>query len=230
MSSIIFHELFYCFDCNTTRHYRDCARRNCEEWCSTYHLCECGDMLAVPMLTTKQQEDLIQCSATSCCENDLYLALQKLEWMNHSTYILAACDRVIHSEGFPQNEKLISLFANWYEFQAASLHVVTQEDLSFLTNCLNCLENCSDKMRKVIILQKLFQYLMDHPAILYRSKQFRTIAQEKAIESYVFAGCQKQAITAAAEEEGAIMEHDKYEAASELQNIIWIFFDLPILN
>jgi len=230
MSSIIFRELFYCFDCNTTRHYRDCARRGCEEWCSTYHLCECGDMLSVPMLTTKQQEDLIQCSATNCCENDLYLALQKLEWMNHSTYILAACDRVIHSEGFPQNEKLISLFANWYEFQQASQHVVPQADIIFMNMCMDAMDESSDEMQKAIHLGKLIYYLMDHPALLYRSKRFRTVALQQAVKAYAFAGVQKQEIVAAANEEGAVMDSSRYDTASELQDIMWNFVSLSVFN
>ena len=225
-----FRDLFYCYDCNTTRHYRDCARDHCETVCADTHLCTCGNTLVRPQLTTEQREDLIRCGVTRESEAELYLTLQKLSWMNNSTYILAACDHTIHSEGFPQCENLIQLFAEWHECQEASQHVVSSADIRFLNTCMDAMDICTDEMQKSILFGTLFQYLMDHPAILYRSKRFRNMALSRAVDIYIFASKQKTAMTAAAEQEGGVMDSDRYDRASELQDISFNFLSLSVFG
>jgi len=183
-----------------------------------------------PLLTTEQREDLIRCISTPGYEVELYLVLQKLEWMNHSTYMLAACDNAIRSEGFPYSENMITLFENWYEFAEASRHVVLMADITFIHNCLDCAEHCSDKMLQAIVLGKLFQYLIEHPAILHRSKHFRRTVLERAADVHLLATKQKNAITDAAAEEGGVMDHTRYDEAFELQGIIMNLIDLPIFH
>jgi hypothetical protein len=225
-----FRDLFFCYDCNTTRHYRDCTRDHCETVCADTHLCMCGNALVQPMLTTEQREDLIRCGSTRECEAELYLTLQKLTWMNNSTYILAACDHTIHSEGFPYHENLIHLFAEWHECQEASQHVVSTGDIRFLNVCMDAIDECADEMQKAILLGRLFQYLMDHPALLYRSKRFRNSALSKAVDIYILASKQKTAMTAAAAEEGGVMDSDQYDKVSDLQDISFNFLALPIFG
>jgi hypothetical protein len=225
-----FQDLFYCYDCNTTRHYRDCTRDHCETVCADTHLCTCGNTLVRPQLTAEQREDLIRCGSTRESEAELYLSLQKLSWMNNSTYILAACDHTIHSEGFPQCENLIHLFAEWHECQEASQHIVSSADIRFLNTCMDAMDICTDEMQKSILFGTLFQYLMDHPAILYRSKHFRNMALSRAVDIYVFASKQKRAMTTVAEQEGGVMDSDRYDRASELQDITFNFLALPVFG
>ena len=225
-----FQDLFYCYDCNTTRHYRDCARDHCETVCTDTHLCTCGSSMVRPQLTTEQREDLIRCGSALSCEVDLYLALQKLEWMNNSSYILAACAHTIRGEGFPYHENLNNLFAEWHECQEASRHIVSKADIRFLNTCMDSVEQCSDEMQKAILLGKLFQYLIDHTALLYRSKRFRNMALERAVNIYVLAGKQKTAMTAAAAEEGGVMDSARYAEASELQDITFNFLALSVFG
>ena len=225
-----FRDLFFCYDCNTTRHYRDCARDHCETVCADTHLCTCGCALVHPQLTTEQREDLIRCGSTRESEAELYLTLQKLTWMNHSAYILAACDYTIRSEGFPYHENLIHLFAEWHECQEASQHVVSNADIRFLDSCMDAMDVCSDEMQKAILFGKLFQYLIDHPALLYRSKRFRNSALSKAVDIYVLAGKQKTAMTAEAAEEGGIMDSAGYDKASELQDLAFNFLSLSVFG
>jgi hypothetical protein len=183
-----------------------------------------------PQLTTEQREDLIRCSSALCCEVDLYLALQKLTWMNNSMYILAACDYTIRSEGFPYHENLNNLFAEWHECQEASRHVVSKADIRFMNTCMDSMDQCSDEMQKAILLGKLFQYLMDHTAILHRSKRFRNMVLDRAVDTYIFTGKQKMAMTVTAAEEGGVMDSDRYDKASELQDIAWNILGLPVFG
>jgi hypothetical protein len=95
---------------------------------------------------------------------------------------------------------------------------------------MDAMYKSSDEMQKAIHLGKLIYYLMDHPALLYRSKRFRTVALQQAVKAYAFAGVQKQEIVAAANEEGAVMDSSRYDTASELQDIMWNFVSLSVFN
>ena len=76
MSSMItFRDLFYCYECNTCKHYIHCANDRCETECSDSHRCTCGETMVRPLLTTEQREDLIRCIPTTGYEVELYVEI-----------------------------------------------------------------------------------------------------------------------------------------------------------
>ena len=223
-----YREMFYCYDCNMCKHYKCCKKENCQETCSDTHLCLCGGNMVRPLLTTEQREDLIRCISTPGYEVELCIAIKKLDWMNLSTYMLSACDNAIHSEGFPCSEIMINLFENWAEFEKAAEYDVPMADVTFINNCLTSAEHFPDLIQKVAIFGTICEYLIDHPAILYRSKRCRDIILQKVCEACVYAGKQKTAILAAAAEEGGVMDQNRYQTVSWVQDTIMNLLELPV--
>ena len=226
-----YRELFYCYDCNMCKHYKCCKKENCQEVCSDTHLCICGETMVRPLLTSDQREDLIRsvhCIPTPGDEVELCIAIKKLGWMNTSSYMVSACDNAIHSEGFPYSEIMINLFADWDKFEKASEYDVPVADITFLTDALTSVECCTDIMQRSILFAMICKYLIDNPAILYRSKRCRDSVLHAVCNVYIFAGKQKTAILAAAAEEGGVMDQNQYITVTWLQDTIMNFLDLPV--
>ena len=148
--------------------------------------------------------------------------------MNLSTYMLSACDNAIHSEGFPCSEIMINLFENWAEFEKAAEYDVPEADITFLTECFTSAERAPDDMYRSIVFAMMCEFLIHNSAILHRSKRCRDIILQKVCEACVYAGKQKTAILAAAAEEGGVMDQNRYQTVSWVQDTIMNLLELPV--
>jgi hypothetical protein len=142
--------------------------------------------------------------------------------------MLSACDNAIHSEGFPCNEIIINLFANWDEFEKNADYDVPEADIIFLMECLTSAERTRDDMHQSIIFAVMCEFLIYNPAILHRSKRCRDAILEKVCAVCVFAVKQKTAIQAAAEEEGGVMDQNRYITMTWVYDSIMKLLELPV--